>query len=488
MSNESENQPARRVDDKRAEVPLSWSDFANAYPVPAAAAASAQPAQREVPEYTGLDAIARVFADVANTSGQVVLSAQSCDLLYRAMTTPLAAPAAHAHAELIELAPPLTAPAPLTEGGTSEQQARFAIDGAIQYGRENRNPPPSTDHWLYEYWNIGRQLAKLGETGWDNVTPMEAAPAPQQSEGLSDERITELARIEADEDEYAFTLNKDGRFSVISFARAIEREVAKAAPAAPVQTAVSVPRATLLMIYEAMNYMGDKLNGMDACEDEDEDATTPAFDAIRALLDDSYVAAPVQAEQAQAEPTPLDYRAQGREEALAIILAEDAENPFADYTHDYQVGDTGDYGTDWDEKALRELLHIGDRKHDAYDRAEAQYWDYLGKSEEAERMTRMVERAPFYKPLHDFLAEHEAWHLFSLLQDSAAPALPAQAEQAAAVRAADVQTLRDTAGILERESYRMHAMSLRSMANRFAAPSTATSNDTGALGEKEGDE
>ncbi|ALK97009.1 hypothetical protein AB595_21755 [Massilia sp. WF1] len=72
----------------------------------------------------------------------------------------------------------LAAPAPAAaqEKGTPESiaasNARFAIDGAIQYGRENRHAPPSADHWLYEYWNIGRQLAKLGETGWDNVTPM----------------------------------------------------------------------------------------------------------------------------------------------------------------------------------------------------------------------------------------------------------------------------------------------------------------------------
>lgn len=61
-----------------------------------------------------------------------------------------------------------------TPESMANSNARFAIDGAIQYGRENRNPPPSADHWLAEYWNIGRQLAKLGETGWDNVTPLAA--------------------------------------------------------------------------------------------------------------------------------------------------------------------------------------------------------------------------------------------------------------------------------------------------------------------------
>lgn len=76
----------------------------------------------------------------------------------------------------------------------------------------------------------------------------------------------------------------------------------QAAPAAPEQVqAIPVHRATLLMIYEAMNHMGDILNGMDACEDDDEEATTPAFDAIRALLDDSPFAAPSAAAPAAPE-------------------------------------------------------------------------------------------------------------------------------------------------------------------------------------------
>lgn len=66
-----------------------------------------------------------------------------------------------------------------TPESMANSNARFAIDGAIQYGRENRNQPPSKDHWLYEYWNIGRQLNEAGRTGWDNVTPLALAePAP----------------------------------------------------------------------------------------------------------------------------------------------------------------------------------------------------------------------------------------------------------------------------------------------------------------------
>lgn len=39
-----------------------------------------------------------------------------------------------------------------------QENARFAIEGAIEYGRRNINPPPSDDHWLAPFWNIGRQL------------------------------------------------------------------------------------------------------------------------------------------------------------------------------------------------------------------------------------------------------------------------------------------------------------------------------------------
>lgn len=43
-------------------------------------------------------------------------------------------------------------------------------------------------------------------------------------------------------------------------------------------------REALKLAYGAMNYMGDILNGMDAVEPEDVDATSPAFEAVRAAL------------------------------------------------------------------------------------------------------------------------------------------------------------------------------------------------------------
>jgi Lar family restriction alleviation protein len=40
-----------------------------------------------------------------------------------------------------------------------EQNARFAIDGAISFGIQGDNKPPTDNHWLMEYWQIGRKLA-----------------------------------------------------------------------------------------------------------------------------------------------------------------------------------------------------------------------------------------------------------------------------------------------------------------------------------------
>ena len=38
----------------------------------------------------------------------------------------------------------------------------------------------------------------------------------------------------------------------------------------------------------------------------------------------------------------------GREEALAIIMQDDAEEPFDSTRKNYQIGDTGDYGVKWE--------------------------------------------------------------------------------------------------------------------------------------------
>lgn len=73
---------------------------------------------------------------------------------------------------LLRATPPQAVPA-LTDEQIAAQDARYAIDGAIAYGRMGTNQPPA-GHWLTEYWAIGQQLARLGETSiWDNQTPVD---------------------------------------------------------------------------------------------------------------------------------------------------------------------------------------------------------------------------------------------------------------------------------------------------------------------------
>ncbi|ALS64916.1 hypothetical protein [Pandoraea apista] len=62
-----------------------------------------------------------------------------------------------------------------------EQAARFAIDGAISYGMQGVHMPPDRDHWLTEYWEIGRKLAAL------------SSPAKAGGDEPSDAEIERLA-------------------------------------------------------------------------------------------------------------------------------------------------------------------------------------------------------------------------------------------------------------------------------------------------------
>ena len=74
---------------------------------------------------------------------------------------------------------------------------------------------PDTDPPKYVAAGPLDEIAKL----------LPAFDKPAAATVLTDERIDEIARKEGDEDKYGFIFNKDGRFSVNSFARAIEAEV-----------------------------------------------------------------------------------------------------------------------------------------------------------------------------------------------------------------------------------------------------------------------
>lgn len=161
-------------------------------------------------------------------------------------------------------------------------------------------------------------------------------------------------------------------------------------------------------------------NGWHDCSKYDFDGHIKAGFATRTL----YAAQPPApaAEEGRAVLSPLDYRAQGRMEAMQIILSEDAESPFDSCATSSANGDAGDYSTYWNEAKLRELLHIDDTAYNAFDKAEYSYWDSTAKIEQAERAMRVIERAPYFKPLHDFLAKHQEWNLLHDLQAAATEA------------------------------------------------------------------
>lgn len=50
-----------------------------------------------------------------------------------------------------------------------------AIDGAMAFGYQDTNPPPSDDHWLMPFWKIGRKQAELEALA---ALPSDVAQAP----------------------------------------------------------------------------------------------------------------------------------------------------------------------------------------------------------------------------------------------------------------------------------------------------------------------
>lgn len=75
-------------------------------------------------------------------------------------------------------------------------------------------------------------------------------------------------------------------------------------------------------------------------------------------------------------PVPTDIleaRAQGRAEALAIILGLDAEEGLDDYTDSIPPGPAGEWGTAWNEEKLRELLRADDSAWSLLQESEGEY-------------------------------------------------------------------------------------------------------------------
>ncbi|MAX33716.1 MAG: hypothetical protein CME72_11710 [Halomonadaceae bacterium] len=93
---------------------------------------------------------------------------------------------------------------------------------------------------------------------------------------------------------------------------------------------------------------------------------------------------------AQKPPTSLAQRdtekvRQGRAEALAIIMELDAEEGLDDYITSRPIGDTGDYGFEWEKDKLAALLHTDDSVWSLQSQADGEYWHNLGLREHFEQ-------------------------------------------------------------------------------------------------------
>jgi hypothetical protein len=284
--------------------------------------------------------------------------------------------------------------------------------GQIQW-RSGSAPEPMGDRWTLDYYPKGRAIAEA-------IAGHPAPVSPYLSRSIRDHADfrEDLERLSTADRKTAKAIRK-------SIYDTIDARVDNAVKSA--LAASSAPAAAVEAIQETVStFLQNNVDNLLA--DRADSLAVGIVRVINVALANEAAASSAAVAQPAAQAvealTPLDYRAQGREEALDIILQEDPEEPFGDFTSTSQNGDSGDYSTHWDEDALRKLLHIEDRKHDVYDRAEAMYWEALGHKDEADQMRLMVERAPFYKPLHDFLSKHEAWDLLADLKRTEVPAAP----------------------------------------------------------------
>jgi hypothetical protein len=200
--------PNRRIDDRLPTEPLDWEDPEVKHARESTRLANAM-AEAGAAFLAHMD-VGGVIAQIPNTDQYVVAGT----LAMIAKVLPADAPI-----------PPLTAPAPLTD------ELRKLVNAHC-------NDLLDCAAILHDDGRFERTAEEIRTAVAELRAAMRAAPAPQQSE-LTDERIEELARtydVESREIPIEF---------IVNFARAIEREVAKAAPAAPVQTAEQIRNQAL---------------------------------------------------------------------------------------------------------------------------------------------------------------------------------------------------------------------------------------------------
>jgi hypothetical protein len=110
----------------------------------------------------------------------------------------------------------------------------------------------------------------------------------------------------------------------------------------------------------------------------------------------------------------LKARAEGRLEALKIILEEDPESVFESCISTGSLGDTGDYSSWWDELALRKRLKIDDTTDDPFLKAEEAYYQAMGEKDEAERALAFLKNSTSER-VRAALGKHGEWDLLAAL-------------------------------------------------------------------------
>ena len=128
----------------------------------------------------------------------------------------------------------------------------------------------------------------------------------------------------------------------------------------------------------------------------------------------------------------LKHRAEGRAEALAILLDEDPEIPLEAYTPSRaDGGDSGEYNTYWDEPKLRALFHVDDATYSAFDKAEAEFHHYIGLQDEARYANNFATNMNSSGKVRDVLEKSGEYDLLAQLLRDPPSCQECQAREAA---------------------------------------------------------
>ena len=110
-----------------------------------------------------------------------------------------------------------------------------------------------------------------------------------------------------------------------------------------------------------------------------------------------------------------------RAEAVAMILQLDPETAFDDCFDSYAIGDTGDYGTSWNERKLKQLFGVnGEHESSPFAKlaasVEEMYWTQVAKRDDistfqglVKRLIQQVENDKIDKSVHSPLELLKGW-------------------------------------------------------------------------------